>query len=361
MRRPDNITPLANGRFRVRLWRGGVLYQEFFERIEQARQFRDSIDLDFRMRKQGLPGIVRQRPGLIDLIDRFLETLDSRGIAPATIDYYHYTLAGVRGWISGELKRPAFAAEEFDDRMVERYTAWRLGRRLSDRASKPPSEVQVVKDLTTLRLVYGHARLPVPFKISRRLRRRGPGKRIVSAEERARWLAAMPEGSVERTFAELLANTGMRPSDAAALRRDQVDLDTGVVRFCQQKTKAELAVPISETLARHLRAWFAAERVHPLDGRLLHLDGRPLGKTSLRCRFRRASRVAGVEPPIEHPGLTRNGVISYLLSQGESAYLVAKLVGHQDIRTTLGYARRDQPMAELRQLADRLDASRERP
>lgn len=92
---------------------------------------------------------------------------------------------------------------------------------------------------------------------------------------------------------------------------------------------------------------------------LLHLDGRPIPRSTLRSRFRRASIDAGIDPAIEHPGLTRNAVIAYLLSKGESAYLVAKLVGHKDIRTTLRYAQRDQPVAELRQLADRLDASRE--
>ncbi|QQR75235.1 MAG: site-specific integrase [Holophagales bacterium] len=71
---------------------------------------------------------------------------------------------------------------------------------------------------------------------------------------------------------------------------------------------------------------------------LLHLDGRPIPRSTLRSRFRRASIDAGIDPEIEHPGLTRNAVIAYLLSKGESAYLVAKLVGHKDIRTTLRYA-----------------------
>lgn len=242
--------------------------------------------------------------------------------------------------------------------MVERYAQWRLARPLSKLAHRPPSEIQVVKDLTSLRLVYSHARIEAPFKIPRRLQRTGPGKRIVSAEDRSRWLAAMPDGSVERTFAEILANTGMRPSDAAAMKRDQVDLEARVIRFRQKKTGASLVVPISETLAEHIQSWLAKEKVRPVTGHLLHLNGRPLGKTTLRSRFRRASKVANIDPPIEHPGLTRNGVIAYLLAQGESAYLVAKLVGHSDIRTTLGYAKKDQPVAELRQLAERLDSSR---
>lgn len=359
MRKRENITQAPNGRYKVRIWRNGVLYKGTFDQLSQARHFRDSIDIDSSMRRNGLPGLIRERPCLLELIDRFLESFNSSRTAPATIDYYRYTLAGLRAWLTSDLSRPLLAAEEFDDRMAERYATWRLGRRLSRHAHRPPSEVQVVKDLTTLRLVYGQARLPVPFRIPRGLQRHGPGKRIISVEERARWLEAMPEGTVERTFAELLANTGMRPSDAAALRLSDLDLEAGLIRFRQVKTKALLVVPISTILARHVRSWLASEKVRPLDGRLLHLNGRPIAKSTLRSRFRRASIDAGIDPAIEHPGLTRNAVIAYLLSKGESAYLVAKLVGHKDIRTTLRYAQRDQPVDELRQLADRLDASRE--
>lgn len=359
MRRRENITQAPNGRFKVRIWRGGVLYKGTFDQLSQARHFRDSIDIDSSMRRTGLPGLIRHRPPLLELIGHFLDSLDSSRIAPATIDYYRYTLAGLQTWLAKELNRPLLTAEEFDDRMAEKYTTWRLSRRISSFAHRPPSEVQVVKDLTTLRLVYGQARLPVPFRIPRGLQRHGSGKRIISVEERTRWLEAMPEGTVERTFAELLANTGMRPSDAAALRLDDLDFETGLIRFRQIKTRALLVVPLSATLAKHLRSWLASEKVRPIDGRLLHLEGRPIGKTSLRSRFRRASIDAGIDPAIEHPGLTRNAVIAFLLSKGESAYLVAKLVGHKDIRTTMRYAQQDQPVAELRQLADRLDESRE--
>lgn len=355
-RRTPNVYPLPGGRWLARLWRGGQLLQATFDTRAQAVQYRDAVDLDWRLRRSGLPGFVRARPALLDLIDQFLEGLAARGLASATADYYRYTLAGWRRFVVQEIGRPQLAAEEVDDRLVARYAAWRLARPLSPRAHRPPGEVQVAKDLASLRAVYTHAHLPCPWRAPRRLRRAGSGKRIVSPEDRARWLAAMPEGSVERTFAELLANTGMRPSDAAALKRDQVDLEARTIRFTARKTGREQAVPVSAALARHLRAWLAGEKVRPLDGRLLHLDGRPLGKTSLRARFRRASRAAGIEPAIEHPGLTRNAVIAHLLAQGESAYLVAKLVGHADLRTTLGYARAAQPLEELRQLTERLGA-----
>lgn len=352
-KKSPNVYPLANGRWQARLWRGGQLHKVTFDTRAEAEQYRDAIDLDWRLRSRGLAGIVRRRPALLDLIASFLEAAESRELAPATLDYYRFTLAGWEKFVSEVLRRPALAAADVDDRLIARYAAWRLSRPLSDHAHRPPSEVQIAKDLTSLRAVFRHGGETVRWHPPRRLRRRGDGKRVISPEERGRWLAAMPVGSLERTYAELLANTGMRPSDAAALRRDQIDREACVIRFRAQKTGREQAVPISASLQRHLEAWLRAAPEGP-DGRLFHLDGRALTRTSLRARFRRASREAGIEPPIEYAGLTRNAAIAHLLAAGESAYLVAKLVGHADLRTTMAYARAAQPVEELRGLTDRL-------
>lgn len=272
-KKSPNVYPLANGRWQARLWRGGQLHKVTFDTRAEAEQYRDAIDLDWRLRSRGLAGIVRRRPALLDLIASFLEAAESRELAPATLDYYRFTLAGWEKFVSEVLRRPALAAADVDDRLIARYAAWRLSRPLSDHAHRPPSEVQIAKDLTSLRAVFRHGGETVRWHPPRRLRRRGDGKRVISPEERGRWLAAMPVGSLERTYAELLANTGMRPSDAAALRRDQIDREACVIRFRAQKTGREQAVPISASLQRHLEAWLRAAPEGP-DGRLFHLDGR---------------------------------------------------------------------------------------
>ena len=356
-----NIVKLANGRYRVRIWRGGRLYTGTFDSAAQARSFRDALDLDHQLRRRGLAGLIRERPTLIEVMDRYLDGLGARGVSAPTQDYYRYALAGPRKYLLEELRRPGMAVDELDDAQVGRYIAWRLGHRLTARSHRPPSEPQVVKDLAVLGFAIREARLPVPYRIPRKLKRRGQGKRIVSAEDRRRWLEAMPVGSVERAYAELLSATGMRPSDAAALRLDQVDFDGRVLRrFVTHKTRTAIEIPLSDGLLRHLRAWLASERVRPLSGILFHVDGRPIRATTLRSRFLHASKAAGISPPIAYPGLTRNAVIATLLAAGAPPYLVSKLVGHADLRTTLDYARRANPTDELRGIADQLDALRER-
>lgn len=152
-KKSPNVYPLANGRWQARLWRGGQLHKVTFDTRAEAEQYRDAIDLDWRLRSRGLAGIVRRRPALLDLIASFLEAAESRELAPATLDYYRFTLAGWEKFVSEVLRRPALAAADVDDRLIARYAAWRLSRPLSDHAHRPPSEVQIAKDLTSLRAV----------------------------------------------------------------------------------------------------------------------------------------------------------------------------------------------------------------
>ena len=62
-KKSPNVYPLANGRWQARLWRGGQLHKVTFDTRAEAEQYRDAIDLDWRLRSRGLAGIVRRRPG----------------------------------------------------------------------------------------------------------------------------------------------------------------------------------------------------------------------------------------------------------------------------------------------------------
>ena len=120
-RKGRNVYPLPGGRWLARLWRGGELHKAAFATRLEAEQYRDAVDLDWRLRTRGLPGIVHQRPLLLDLVARFLAAAERRGLAPATLAYYRYTLAGWERFVRDELGRPGLPADEVDDRLVARY------------------------------------------------------------------------------------------------------------------------------------------------------------------------------------------------------------------------------------------------
>ena len=217
-RREPCIYPLPNGKFRVQVQRGDIVHVARADTEDAAIEIRDAFRLDGSLRKYGLPGLIRREPALLALIDAFLDAPHLRDLAPATVDHYRYCLAGFRVFLRDEARNEAITAAAFDDLLVGRYRRWRTSRRLTEKARKIPSDVQVSKDLTILAMVYRYARVAQPWRMPRRIQRNLGGKRIPALEQFLAFLEAMPEGSLERTFAECLANTGMRPIDARLLR-----------------------------------------------------------------------------------------------------------------------------------------------
>lgn len=352
-----HIRRLANGHFEVRLWRSGKLIKARFATRVQAEYFRDEMILDATMRRHGLPGMVHLPPQLLKVLADFLEAADKRGVAFSTLTHYLCSVNAVRAWIERELRRPKLLAQDVDNAMVHAYIRWRCSTRVSPKAHRPASEAQAARDLVILKMAYRLAQLPRTWTIPRILRR-GRGKRVLEPEQLVAFLEALPAGSLARTVAEVHASTGMRPVDVRELRCESIDLEARVISFTARKTKKEQTLPISRTLALHLAAWCAEHP--PWPGALVFtIDGRALQKTSLSRHWRRASVAAGISPPIAHIGCLRNGLIGYLLARGEDPYLVMLLAGHSDIRTTLGYARNQQRVAEkLRPLAEAVDEAR---
>ena len=89
----------------------------------------------------------------------------------------------------------------------------------------------------------------------------------------------------------VLASTGLRISEALALRKRDVDLDRGVLHIEKTKFRKSRLVPIHETVARHLRQ-FAALRERGPDASvseffLVGRGGRPLPYSTVRTTFRR--------------------------------------------------------------------------
>lgn len=355
-----NLTRLPDGRCRVTVVVAGRKTRKTFPGEATARQFLAALRLDTALRDVGLPGILRQRPIVLDLVRDFLADAEARSVAAATLEYYHACTAGPVTWLETVLRRPDLLADELDDRLIARYVAWRVGRRLG-RSRRPASEVSAHKDLTILAMVYRHARVEQRWRKPARLATSLGGKRVLTVDELAAFLAALPVGSLARTVAEVAAATGMRGCDIRALTWPQLDFAARTITFVARKTGGHQILPMADSLAPHLEAWRDAPRsVERVDRSVFHLDGRLLRRESLRRPFREASRRAGIHPPIQAIGLTRNAVAAHLLERGESPYLVAALLGHADVRTTMGYVKRHRPAEALRATVRSLEASRVR-
>jgi integrase len=103
-------------------------------------------------------------------------------------------------------------------------------------------------------------------------------------QEIAAYVAHWPLGTRERMAFDLLYYTAQRIGDVARMRRDNINGDDPYVK--QQKTGAELRIPVHPALRRSLNAY--GIRGQHLVGRI---DGKPISADTLRTLFMEAARL----------------------------------------------------------------------
>jgi enterobacteria phage integrase len=110
----------------------------------------------------------------------------------------------------------------------------------------------------------------------------GGEHRAWTDREIAAYEAKWPIGTRQRLAFDLLLFTGQRVGDVAAMRR--ADLISGAIPVKQEKTGADLLLPVHPSLMRSLKAC-AADGPAPLN-----TDGRPMTKRSIADIVARAAR-----------------------------------------------------------------------
>ncbi len=143
---------------------------------------------------------------------------------------------------------------------------------------------------------------------------------------------------------KLLALTGCRKSEILTLRWDHVDVVRSRLRLPDSKTGARV-IPLGATALELLAS------LHPLEGNPYVLPGDKAGAhfAGLPKAWTRIRRRAGLDDVRLHD--LRHSFASVAVAGGDSLYLVGKLLGHQQSRTTEGYAHlADDP---VRAVADR--------
>lgn len=144
----------------------------------------------------------------------------------------------------------------------------------------------------------------------------------------------------DAALVHLLFACGLRVSELAGLRLNDLDLPAGVLR-CQGKGDKQRWVPLHREAQRALRLYLAQarDRLAGASSSRFVFPGRgdrPLSRQAIWERLQRHGRAAGL-PGSLYPHRLRHSFATHLLEGGADLRSLQNLLGHADIQTTQIY------------------------
>jgi integrase/recombinase XerD len=157
--------------------------------------------------------------------------------------------------------------------------------------------------------------------------------------------AKAPLGRRDRAMLELLYASGLRISELAGARLENLDLEGGVVRVTGKGGKTRL-VPVGRKACAAISAYLEQERprlVRRRSGSEVFLSIRGARLTTVRIWqiVKAVARRSGLEANV-YPHLLRHSFATHLLGNGADLRIIQEMLGHADISTTQVYTHVDQ-------------------
>jgi integrase/recombinase XerD len=149
-----------------------------------------------------------------------------------------------------------------------------------------------------------------------------------------------PDGLRDRALVELLYASGLRASEALALRIEDVNLSAGYVVPTGKGGRQRL-VPVGAQALGWLRLYLKTARpalIRRAEAPTLFLNrfGRPLSRQALWGILKKCARRADIRAAVS-PHTLRHCFASHLLERGADLRSVQAMLGHVDISTTQIY------------------------
>ncbi len=137
------------------------------------------------------------------------------------------------------------------------------------------------------------------------------------------------------TMLRLCYGMGLRLSELVGLKVQHIDGGNMQVHICRAKGKKDRYVPLPTSILEQLRAYFRTYR--PKEYLFEGQYGGAYTTRSAQAVFKQAMHKAGINKDIGIHGL-RHSYATHLLEAGTDIGFIQKLLGHEDIKTTLLYA-----------------------
>ncbi len=144
---------------------------------------------------------------------------------------------------------------------------------------------------------------------------------------------------------ELLYGCGLRATECATVRVDQVSFDESVLRV-RGKGQKDRIVPFGASAARAVSIWLEDGRPHFVSTKradpgtvLLSVRGNPLTRQDIWNTVRARAAARGIDRRKLSPHTLRHSFATHLLNGGADLRVVQALLGHASVSTTQIYTR----------------------
>lgn len=148
-----------------------------------------------------------------------------------------------------------------------------------------------------------------------------------------------------RTLLEVMYACGLRVSEAANLRTDNILSDQAILRVTGKGDKERIipigrkALKLLEKFVKDIRPQLLVSSTEPRV--FLSKNGRPLDRERIWAIVKEAATRAGISKNI-YPHTLRHSFASHLLENGADLRIIQEMLGHADISTTQIYTHVDQ-------------------
>jgi type 1 fimbriae regulatory protein FimB/type 1 fimbriae regulatory protein FimE len=128
---------------------------------------------------------------------------------------------------------------------------------------------------------------------------------------------------------------GLRVSELASLRWDQIDLNAGVLHVARRKNGSPSTHPLRRPELRALRSW-KRQQDEAAPYVFTSMRGGPMTIRTIHYVVAEAGKRAGIEFPV-HPHMLRHATGFYLANAGQDTRAIQLYLGHKNIQHTVRY------------------------
>ena len=221
-----------------------------------------------------------------------------------------------------------YKAEEVSKETIEKYLLWRLEKKQCSE-SDMNSHISAIKFyyeqvLGKNKMLFNLPRPKEPLQIPR----------MFSKEDIEKILKAVTNVK-HKTILLLSYSSGLRVSEVAKLKVAEIDSNRMVVNIKAAKGKKDRIVPLSPTTLKYLRMYYKEYKpaLYFFEGQY---PGEPYSTRSIQLILAAAKKKAKVNKPGSIHAL-RHSYATHLLDKGVDITYIQKILGHNDLKTTLRY------------------------